>query len=117
MNNKQGYSIIYSAQSNANISCNIHVPTSQLKDWERIKKNHVGNYYITTLLRAVLRLAVGDRNVLTQTIIGDFRFSYTASPDRKDIFIHLIEITNIKTPQAQTSGLYKATWDKHLCRP
>ena len=47
---------------------------------------------------------------------GDFRFSYTASPDRKDIFIHLIEITNIKTPQAQTSGLYKATWDKHLCR-
>lgn len=112
MNNKQGYSIIYSAQSNANISCNIHVPTSQLKDWERIKKNHVGNYYITTLLRAVLRLAVGDRNVLTQTIIGDFRFSYTASPNRKDIYIHLIEITNTKTPQAQTAGLYKAKWDK-----
>src|SRR5690554_684946 len=111
MNNKQGYSIIYSAQSNANISCNIHVPTSQLKDWERIKKNHVGNYYITTLLRAVLRLAVGDRNVLTQTIIGDFRFSYTASPDRKDIFIHLIEITNIMTPQAQTPGLYQAEWE------
>lgn len=112
MNNKQGYSIIYSAQSNANISCNIHVPTSQLKDWERIKKNHVGNYYITTLLRAVLRLAVGDRNVLTQTIIGDFRFSYTVSPNRKDIYIHLIEITNTKTPQAQTAGLYKAKWDK-----
>src|SRR5690554_6379319 len=48
---------------------------------------------------------------------GDFRFSYIASPDRKDILIHLIEITNIKSPQAQTSVRHKSTSDKHLCRP
>ena len=111
-NNGDDYSIIYSPKDGENISCNVHVPTSQLKDWERIKKNHAGNYYMTTLLRAVLRLAVGDRNVLTRTTIGDFRFSYTAPPDRKDIYIHLIEITNTKTPQAQTPGLYQAEWEK-----
>ena len=111
MNNKQGYSIIYSAQSNANISCNVHVPTSQLKNWERIKKNHVGNYYMTTLLRAVLTLAVGSRPALSQATIGDFRFSYTTSQDRKDIYIHLIQITNTKRPQPQAPGLYKATWE------
>jgi len=110
MNNKNGYSIIYSAKDGSNISCNVHVPTKQLKDWERIKKNHAGNYYMTTLLRAVLRLAVGDKNVLTQATIGDFRFSYTTSPDRKDIYILLIEISNTSAPQAQTSGLYQAKW-------
>src|SRR5690554_4053849 len=112
MKEEHTYSILYSAENGTNISCNIHVPTKQLKDWERIKNNHAGNYYMTTLLRAVLRLAVGDKNVLTQATIGDFRFSYTASPNRKDIYIHLIEITNTKTPQAQTAGLYKAKWDK-----
>src|SRR5690554_415955 len=110
MNNKNGYSIIYSAKDGANISCNVHVPTKQLKDWERIKKNHAGNYYMTTLLRAVLRLAVGDKNVLTQATIGDFRFSYEVSLDRKDIRVHLIEIVNSNTPQPQSSGLYRAEW-------
>src|SRR5690554_172839 len=110
MNNKNGYSIIYSAKDGSNISCNIHVPTKQLKDWERIKNNHAGNYYMTTLLRAVLRLAVGDKNVLTQATIGDFRFSYEVSLDRKDIRVHLIEIVNSNTPQPQASGLYQVKW-------
>src|SRR5690554_72068 len=110
MNNKNGYSIIYSAKDGSNISCNIHVPTKQLKDWERIKNNHAGNYYMTTLLRAVLRLAVGDKNVLTQATIGDFRFSYEVSLDRKDIRVHLIEIVNSNPPQPQASGLYQVKW-------
>src|SRR5690554_4471105 len=110
MNNENDYSIIYSPTDGANISCNVHVPTKQLKDWERIKKNHAGNYYMTTLLRAVLRLAVGDKNVLTQATIGDFRFSYEVSLDRKDIRVHLIEIVNSNTPQPQSSGLYRAEW-------
>src|SRR5690554_4511657 len=65
---------------------------------------------MTTLLRAVLRLAVGDKNVLTQATIGDFRFSYEVSLDRKDIRVHLIEIVNSNTPQPQASGLYQVKW-------
>src|SRR5690554_3435482 len=110
MKEEHSYSILYSAENGTNISCNIHVPTKQLKDWERIKNNHAGNYYMTTLLRAVLRLAVGDKNVLTQATIGDFRFSYEVSLDRKDIRVHLIEIVNSNTPQPQASGLYQVKW-------
>ena len=37
MNNKNGYSIIYSATDGANISCNVHVPTKQLKGFRAIQ--------------------------------------------------------------------------------
>ena len=36
MNNKHGYSVIYSPKDSSNIRCNVHVPTAQMKDWERI---------------------------------------------------------------------------------
>jgi hypothetical protein len=110
MKKKHNYSVIYTPADHANISCTVHIPTPQLKDWERIKNNHTGNYYMTTLLRSVLRLAVGDRPVVTQATVGDFTFSYTTSQDRKNIYIHLVEITDTTAPQHQTSGLYKANW-------
>lgn len=110
MKKKHGYSVIYTPADHANISCTVHIPTPQLKDWERIKNNHTGNYYMTTLLRSVLRLAVGDRPVVTQATVGDFTFSYTTSQDRKNIYIHLVEINHLTTSQRQSTGLYKTHW-------
>ena len=108
--NTHGYSVIYTPADQANIARAVHIPTTQLKDWERIKNNHTGNYYMTTLLRAVLRLAVGDRPVVTQASVGDFTFSYTTSQDRKNVYIHLVEVNHPTTSRHQSTGLYKTHW-------
>ena len=107
---KSNYAQIFSSHD-AGVAHNVHIPKSQKASWDAIKNSHVGNYYETTLLRAVLRLAVGDKTVAPQASIGEFSFSYTTSPDRKDIYIHLISaITTTLT--SKTPGIYKAEWDK-----
>jgi len=107
---KAGYAQIFSSHE-AGVAHNVHIPESQKAAWESIKNSHVGNYYETTLLRAVLRLAVGDKTVTPKASIGEFSFSYTTSPDRKDIFINLISIKSDVHISARTPGIYKPEWD------
>ena len=107
---KAGYAQIFSSHESG-IARNVHIPESQKASWESIKNSHVGNYYETTLLRAVLRLAVGDKTVAPKAKIGEFSFSYTISPDRKDIFINLISIKSNSHVSAKTPGIYKPEWD------
>ena len=107
---KAGYAQIFSS-SEAGVAHNVHIPESQKASWEAIKSSHVGNYYETSLLRAVLRLAVGDKTVAPQANIGEFNFSYTTSSDRKDIYIHLISAATT-TLTSKTPGIYKAEWDQ-----
>ncbi|WP_370292329.1 hypothetical protein [Thalassolituus sp.] len=112
---KTGYAQIFSSDE-AGLTHNVYIPASQKASWVSIKNSHVGNYYETTLLRAVLRLAVGDRTVAPQATIGEFSFSYTTSPDRKDIFINLISIESNTISSSKTPGVYKSKWtgDKWL---
>jgi len=112
---KAGYAQIFSSHE-AGISRNVHIPESQKASWESIKNSHVGNYYETTLLRAVLRLATGDMKVTPQANIGEFRFSYTTSPDRKDIFINLVSIESNTISSSKAPGIYRSKWtgDKWL---
>ncbi|WP_369985163.1 hypothetical protein [Thalassolituus sp.] len=107
---KVGYAQIFSSHE-AGVAHNVHIPESQKAAWESIKNSHVGNYYETSLLRAVLRLAVGDKTVAPQANIGEFNFSYTTSPDRKDIFINVISIKSDVHISAKTPGIYKPEWD------
>ena len=110
MNNTQtGYVVIYSP-ADAGITHTVHVPAQQKQQWEKIKKDSVGNYYMTSLVRAVLRLAVGDKTVNSQAVIGDFKFTYKVSSDRKNIYINLIELTESKSKTDQSPGLYQAKW-------
>ncbi|TNC83305.1 MAG: hypothetical protein CSH37_14945, partial [Thalassolituus sp.] len=106
---KAGYAQIFSSHE-AGVAHNVHIPESQKAAWESITNSHVGNYYETTLLRAVLRLAVGDKTVAPQASIGEFNFSYTTSPDRKDIFINLISFKSDTHVSARTPGIYKPRW-------
>ena len=106
---KAGYAQIFSSHE-AGVAHNVHIPESQKAAWESITNSHVGNYYETTLLRAVLRLAVGDKTVTPQASIGEFSFSYTTSPDRKDIFINLISFKSDTHVSARTPGIYKPRW-------
>ena len=108
---KAGYAQIFSSHETG-ISHNVYIPESQKASWDVIKGSHVGNYYETTLLRAVLRLAVGDKTVASQASIGDFNFSYTASADRKNIFIHLISTQSNDSVSRKTPGIYATEWDK-----
>ena len=110
-----GYAQIFSSYE-AGISRNVHIPASQKASWEAIKNSHVGNYYETTLLRAVLRLATGDMKVSPKATIGEFQFSYTTSPDREDIFINLVSIESNTISSSKTPGVYKSKWigDKWL---
>jgi hypothetical protein len=108
--NKTGYAQIFSSHE-AGVAHNVHIPESQKASWESIKNSHVGNYYETTLLRAVLRLAVGDKTVAPKASIGDFSFSYTTSTDRKDIFINLISVKSDAHISAKTPGIYEPEWD------
>ncbi len=108
---KAGYAQIFSSHE-AGVAHNVHIPESQKASWESIKNSHVGNYYETTLLRAVLRLAVGDRTVSPQASIGEFSFSYSTSPDRKDIFIHLISVKSDTQISRKTPGIYETEWDR-----
>ena len=107
---KAGYAQIFSSHESG-IAHNVHIPESQKASWEAIKNSHVGNYYETTLLRAVLRLAVGDKTVAPKASIGAFSFSYTTSADRKDIFINLISFKNDAHISARTPGIYKPRWE------
>lgn len=108
---KAGYAQIFSSHETG-ISHNVYIPESQKASWDVIKDSHVGNYYETTLLRAVLRLAVGDKTVASQANIGDFNFSYSASADRKNIFIHLISTQSNNSISRKTPGIYETEWDK-----
>jgi hypothetical protein len=109
-NTQAGYVVIYSP-ADAGITHTVHVPAPQKQQWEQIKKDSVGNYYMTSLVRAVLRLAVGDKTVNSQAVIGDFKFTYKVSADRKNIFINLIELTESGPKTNQSPGLYKAIWN------
>ena len=109
-NTQTGYAVIYSP-ADAGITHTVHVPEQQKQQWEQIKKDSVGNYYMTSLVRAVLRLAVGDRTVNSQAVIGDFKFTYKVSLDRKNIYINLIELTQSGPKTNQSPGLYKAIWN------
>ena len=110
-----GYAQIYSSQKDK-ITHNVYIPVSQKNSWMDIKNSHTGNYYKTSLLRAVLRLAVGDKTVVPQATIGDFRFSYQTSPDRKDIYINLISIASNAGTTTRTPGIYQARWQRDSWR-
>lgn len=109
--NKAGYAQIFSSHENG-LAHNVYIPESQKASWIAIKAGHTGNYYETTLLRAVLRLAVGDKTVAPRATIGEFDFSYNTSADRKDIFIHLISTNCTGSVSSKTPGVYRTDWHK-----
>ena len=83
-----------------------HYPT-----WLDIQRRHPDNYYLTSLMRSLYRLAVapGGRKAAPQRLkLEGAEIIYTIAPNA-DVYVHLLTINEaISTfPLDQTTGLYR----------
>ena len=79
--------------------------------WEKLKLDHVGNYYLTNLLRAVQSLnalAVGRTGKIEKLILNSGQIQYEVN-GKGDVLIWLLKIDDSieKSDSDQSTGLYR----------
>jgi len=97
-----------------NIERNVLISLESLKNWTNIKKNHAGNYYMTSMFRAIYSLALtpGGRGIGSQLkTFGPISVFYSVAPNG-DVKIKLLSINEEpKRFVKNDPGLYQVAWD------
>ncbi len=105
---------IITQNDNSNICRPVYMAKKQYAQWNYIKQNHNGNYYLTNLMRALYDLAAcpGGRThaAIQQKIFGPFIMKYSlAQADRIELIALKVD-QSLVSVEGQSPGLYKAEW-------
>lgn len=97
-----------------NNSRNVFVLKQHAPKWESLQKDHVGNYYLTTIMRAIYSLnsMAGGRSGLTKTLtLHGAELHYQIDTDG-DVLIHGLVIDSEIKPDStdQAAGLYQVEY-------
>ncbi len=109
------WTLLIGKGESSNNSRNIFVLKRHYDKWESLKKDHLGNYYLTSILRAIysLNALAGGRSALTKKItLQGAEIHYQIDSDG-DVLIHgLVIDTNIDSGNLlQATGLYPVKYN------
>ncbi|WP_444942778.1 hypothetical protein ACJJIK_11145 [Microbulbifer sp. ZKSA006] len=101
---------------NLNINRSVYVFKQHYPIWDLLKREHIGNYYKTSLVRAVYSLAVtpgGRDNSVRALNLDGAQINYQIDGDG-DVLIYGLNIdSTISAPETdQATGLYKVKKDR-----
>ena len=96
----------------------VYVLHTQYEKWETIKREHSGNYYMTSVMRAIYALgsvAVG-RRFQTEKMIFDGAAIHYALDEKGDVRIFVLEVNGDYKPESgqQLTGLYQVSYSSRL---
>lgn len=96
-----------------NVNRSIFVRKDPGNSWRKLQEGHEGNYYMTTMLRALYDLAAapgGNRRRMQQKVFGPCKMFYEFR-DSGDIQVDLFVVEETLADDANNqSGLYRAEW-------
>ncbi|KZZ06686.1 hypothetical protein A3746_16530 [Oleibacter sp. HI0075] len=111
--NSDEWEMIVKKGENANINRSVFVRTDKNDSWKKLKAGHEGNYYMTTMLRALYALATlpeGNRRMMQQKIFGPCKMFYEIL-DNGDVQVDLFVVDEaLEAPKHKAAGLYQAEW-------
>ncbi|MDG9670484.1 hypothetical protein ONV78_22285 [Hahella sp. CR1] len=108
---------IITKQEDPNVQRNVLIKKRNYDNWLRIKRQHPGNFYMTSMFRAIYALALtpgAQTGAMKQEDFGPIRVQYCIEPNG-DVKVLWLCIDD--SPQAvvdNTPGLYKVDWDVEL---
>jgi hypothetical protein len=113
--NSAEWEMIVQKGENTNINRSVFVRKDAGGSWKKLKAGHEGNYYMTTMLRALYALAIlpeGNRRMMQQKIFGPCKMFYEIR-DNGDVQVDLFVVDEaLETPKHKAAGLYQAKWEK-----
>jgi hypothetical protein len=111
--NSAEWEMIVQKGENTNINRSVFVRKDAGGSWKKLKAGHVGNYYMTTMLRALYALAIlpeGNRRMMQQKIFGPCKMFYEIL-DNGDVQVDLFVVDEaLEARKHKAAGLYQATW-------
>lgn len=112
--NSAEWEMIIKKGENANINRSVFVRKDKDDSWKKLKAGHEGNYYMTTMLRALYALATlpeGNRRMMQQKVFGPCKMFYEIR-DNGDVQVELFVVDEeLDAPKHKAAGLYQAKWD------
>ena len=107
-------------RGSSNAGRNVYIQERHLPRWEKLKREHVGNYYLTSLLREVRSLnalsgGYAQRPAVLTMNGGQIQYIVN---QKGDVHILLLNINeSIRKPRGdQTSGLYQVNYNRQQKR-
>lgn len=113
------WTAIISPSDGPNIQRTVYMPEDHVNKWQLIKRNHVGNYYLTSMLRALYELAIqpGGRLIGIQKKVSAPFEMYFKLDTLGNIQMTAFKVNEkLVEKSAQSSGLYKAIFDEEFNR-
>jgi hypothetical protein len=111
--NSAEWEMIVQKGENTNINRSVFVRKDAGGSWKKLKAGHVGNYYMTTMFRALYALAIlpeGNRRMRQQKIFGPCKMFYEIR-DNGDVQVDLFVVDEaLEAPKHKAAGLYQAEW-------
>jgi hypothetical protein len=111
--NPAEWEMIVRKGESANINRNVFVRKDKDESWKKLKADHEGNYYMTTMLRALYALAVlpeGNQRKMQQKVFGPCKMFYEIIDDC-DVQVDLFVVDgSLEAHVHKTAGLYQAEW-------
>lgn len=112
------YQLLLEKGSSFNTSRNIFVVREHYEKWEDLRKNHEGNYYLTSILRGVYSLnalAGGRKKNPPPLKINGAAIHYRIS-DEGDIILYGFELDEVDgiAPGNQSTGVYKVKFNNRI---
>jgi hypothetical protein len=112
--NSTEWEMIVQKGENTNINRSVFVRKDAGGSWKKLKAGHAGNYYMTTMLRALYALAIlpdGNRRMMQQKIFGPCKMFYEIR-DNGDVQVDLFVVDEaLEAPKHKAAGLYQAKWN------
>lgn len=112
--NSAEWEMIVQKGESTNINRSVFVRKDAGGSWKKLKAGHEGNYYMTTMLRALYALAIlpeGNRRMMQQKIFGPCKMFYEIR-DNGDVQVDLFVVDEaLEAPQNKAAGLYQAKWE------
>jgi hypothetical protein len=111
--NSAEWEMIVQKGENTNINRSVFVRKDAGGSWKKLKAGHAGNYYMTTMLRALYALAIlpeGNRRMMQQKIFGPCKMFYEIL-DNGDVQVDLFVVDEaLEAPKHKAAVLYQAEW-------
>ncbi|WP_431689248.1 hypothetical protein [Hahella sp. NBU794] len=105
---------IITKEEDPNVQRNVLIKKRNYDNWLRIKRQHPGNFYMTSMYRAIYTLAVtpgAQTGAMKQQDFGAIRMQYSIEPNGDVKVLWLCIDESLQSVVENTPGLYKVDWD------